>query len=288
MNRRIKIISIALFVLFRNLNEFTEQYIQWNGIRTFIKMCVTNNVCKFRLSKVSSKKYFFSKNYFMPKFCLLLAILSVENYVMLFRSYRAKFVAALTNNRFLLRWDFSSVPSNRCKTRWFLSRCFEILLISKSFESRISKIDLFQNNVFEILSDFCQKFKSRLWWIFFIYETDFVFTSERGQNEKFVLRNFSFKCLKFFIIYFLHQTVFYVQSSRKEFSLSFCSFAASCTRCCCCWCTFIFVTLQSFTSLYIFLYIHKRSPSIQCPSSPNFKFVVIRKAETKVFLSSDL
>lgn len=63
---------------------------------------------------------------------------------------------------------------------FFASRCF--LSFFSSIELRqnfvdfqkcwdflvflISRIDLFQNNVFEILNDFCQKFEFRLWWNF--------------------------------------------------------------------------------------------------------------------------
>lgn len=44
-----------------------------------------------------------------------------------------------------------------------------------------------------------------------------------GRNEKFTISHSYAKVSNFYIIYFLHQTV-YVQSSRKEFSLSFCFF----------------------------------------------------------------
>lgn len=87
----------------------------------------------------------------------------------------------------------------------------------------------------------------KFWMIFakslsFVYDEIFhirnccVFTiRKRVQMTKSLLLNFSFKCRKgFYIIYFVHQTV-YLQSSRKVFfALSFAFFSQNCNFTCCC------------------------------------------------------
>lgn len=251
-------------------------------------MCVTNNVCIILLIKnVFNDEVIFllllflfprTKNktyeFFMPKCCLLLAIFIMVEIIwccffLLLWFYRRKFVAAKiwVRESWLYAFTLTSLLLFR-NPRWLLSRCVNFCLCPKRFwDCPISRTDLFQNNVFEILNDFCQKFEFRLWWIF-SYTKPWFFTSERVKmkNSFFAISHLYAK-KKFFIIYFLHQTV-YDLSSQKEFSLF--SFA-------------FLMQYALFTSLLFCIYTQSpfSRPSHNVLRFTNFKFVVVQKENTK-------
>lgn len=120
--------------------------------------------------------------------------------------------------------------------------------------SRASRIDLFQNNVFEILNDFCQKFESRLRWIF-SYTKPWVsaFSHPKGaemKNSFFAISHLDAKNVQFAFNHLL----FTPNSSCSKFSKRVFIVLFYLTATCC---TLCFVSLAVLYIHFTFvLYLH--------------------------------